>query len=78
MSQTPGPPPEPQIDADPDLGNEAGGVDAIEEQPNLPPLTREVPRSAQMDDDVIPEEIMEPEGPDREADIDDPSSEPSG
>jgi hypothetical protein len=78
MSHTPGQQPEPQIDADPDLGNEAGGVDAIEEETSRPLLTPEVPRPAQMDDDAIPEEIKEPEGPDREADIDDPSSEPSG
>lgn len=43
---------EPKIDPDPDPGNEAGGVDAVEE-------------------------IKEPEEPDTEANLDDPSAEPS-
>lgn len=70
--------PEPTIDEDPDPGNEAGGTDAIEEDTTLPPLTRDVPLSAQVDDDEIPDSLQEPEGRDREADLDDPSKEPPG
>src|SRR5205085_3813317 len=51
----PGPAPEPQIDPDPDPGNEAGGTDAVEEETQLPPLSRESPLSAQMDDEDLPD-----------------------
>jgi hypothetical protein len=33
--------------------------------------------SAQVDEDVVPDEIQEPETPDTDANTDDPSSEPS-
>lgn len=74
--ETPGAAPEPQIDAEPDPGNEAGGPDAVEEDTSIPPLTPDVP-SAQLEDDDVPDEIQEPEKPDTEANIDDPNPEPS-
>ncbi len=73
---TPGAAPEPQIDADPDPGNEAGGTDAIEIETSVPPVTRDV-GSAQLDDDDVPDEIQQAEEPDTEANTDDPSAEPS-
>ncbi|MCW2786839.1 MAG: hypothetical protein JWP74_3356 [Marmoricola sp.] len=78
MTTSPGAQPVPQIDEDPDPGNEVGGTDAIAGDTTIPPLTPDVPRSAQMNDDDVPDELKEPEGPDREANLDDPSSEPSG
>lgn len=73
---TPGTAPEPQVDQDPDPGNEAGGADAVAEQTSLPPVTPDVPLSAQLDEDV-PDEIQEPEEPDSEANVENPSTEPS-
>ena len=70
--------PEPTIDPDPDPGNAAGGVDAVEEEPILPPVPPEEPLNAQMADTEVPDELLEPEGHDREADLDDPSREPPG
>ncbi len=70
-------PAEPTIDEDPDPGNEAGGVDAVEKATSIPPLTPDVPLSAQLDEEV-PDEIQEAHGPDREANLDDPSTEPPG
>ncbi len=77
MSTEPGPAPEPQIDENPDPGNEVGGTDAVEEPDTLPPLMRDVPQSAQIDGEEIPDDLKKPEGRDREADIEDPSTEPS-
>lgn len=73
---TPGEAPVPQVDDDPDPGNEAGGTDAIEEDTSIPPVTPDVPLSAQMDDDDVPEAIQEPEEQDSEANLEDPSAEP--
>lgn len=75
MSQT-GARPEPQIDPDPDEGNAAGGVDAIEEPVQVPPLTPDVP-SAQLSDDDVPDAIQEGEEPDSDANVEDPSAEPA-
>ena len=69
--------PEPQVDADPDPGNEAGGVDAVEENGTFPPVPPEEPLNAQMADEEVPEEIQEPEEPDTDANVEDPSAEPS-
>lgn len=72
--------PAPTVDENPDPGAAAGGPDAIEEPTpgtEQAPVTPDVPRSAQIDDEEIPEEIKEPEGPDSEANTDDPSAEPS-
>jgi hypothetical protein len=70
--------PEPQVDPDPDPGNEAGGVDAVEENGTFPPVPPDEPLNAQMEDEKVPEEIKEQEEPDRPADTDDPSKESSG
>ena len=80
MTTEPGPPTQPQLDEDPDPGAAVGGTDAIAEPTpgtEEPPLTREVPASAQVDRDEIPDELQQPEGPDSEANMDDPSAEPS-
>lgn len=76
-TQVPSVAPVPQVDEDPDPGNEAGGPDAIVEDTPFPPLTPDVPLSAQLDEDVVPDEIQEPETPDTDANTDDPNSEPS-
>jgi hypothetical protein len=68
--------PEPTIDADPDPGDAAGGVDAPEPDKPETPVTPDVPLSAQVDDDDIPDAIQEPEGQDSEANVEDPSAEP--
>jgi hypothetical protein len=70
--------PEPHIDADPDPGNEAGGVDAMPGNGTFPPVPPDEPLSAQMADEEVPDELRKGEEPDRDADVDDPSSEPSG
>jgi hypothetical protein len=70
--------PEPKIDPDPDPGNEAGGVDAVEDGGTFPPVPPDEPLSAQMADEEVPDELKEPEDPDSEANIDDPTAEPSG
>jgi len=73
----PGPAPEPTIDDDPDPGNEAGGTDAVEEETGWPPVTPETPLSAQFADEDVPDEVSAPEQPDSEANVEDPSAEPS-
>jgi len=70
--------PEPQVDQDPDPGNEAGGVDAVAENGTFPPVPPDEPLNAQMTDEVVPDEIQEHEDPDRPADTEDPSRESSG
>jgi hypothetical protein len=69
--------PEPQVDPDPDPGNEAGGVDAVEENGTFPPVPPDEPLNAQMEDERVPDEIQEPEEPDTNANVEDPSAEPS-
>jgi len=69
--------PEPRIDPDPDPGNEAGGVDAVEENGTFPPVPPDEPLSAQMAEETMPDGIKEPEEPDSDANVDDPSAEPS-
>jgi hypothetical protein len=69
--------PEPQIDPDPDPGNEAGGVDAIPDNGTFPPVPPDEPLNAQMEDEEVPDEIQEPEEPDSGANTEDPSTEPS-
>jgi hypothetical protein len=70
--------PEPKVDPDPDPGNAAGGTDAVDEGGLTPPVPPDEPMSAQMADEEVPDELQETEEPDRDADVDDPSSEPSG
>lgn len=72
------PAPEPTVDKNPDLGKEVGGADAVDDRVTVPPLSAEPPSSAQSDQDEVPEEIQQPEGPDSEANLDDPSAEPPG
>ncbi len=74
---TPEAAPEPKVDANPDPGNEVGGPDAIPEDTAIPPVTPDVPLSAQVDDDVVPDEIQEPEKPDTSANTEHPTAEPS-
>jgi hypothetical protein len=69
------PAPEPVIDEEPDEGNAAGGVDAVEEPVNTDPVTPDPPTSD--DEDELPDEVTEPEEPDTEANTEDPSVEPS-
>jgi hypothetical protein len=68
--------PEPKIDPDPDPGNEAGGVDAVQENGTFPPVPPDEPMSAQMADEDVPDELSEREDQDRPADTEDPTSEP--
>lgn len=68
--------PEPTIDDEPDPGNEAGGPDAVVEPTTVPPLNPEVPLPPDIED-VVPDEIQEPEEPDSEANVEEPSAEPS-
>ncbi|MCW2857962.1 MAG: hypothetical protein JWR52_3577 [Marmoricola sp.] len=79
MTRTPVPSivPIPSVDADPDPGNEVGGTDAVEEDTVTPPVTPDVPLSAQMTNDQVPDEIQQPEKPDSEANVENPSAEPS-
>lgn len=79
MTRTPVPSivPTPAVDPDPDPGNEVGGADAVQEDVAVPPVTPDVPLSAQVDDDHVPDEIQVPEEPDSEANVEDPSAEPS-
>ena len=74
----PGPAPEPQIDPEPDPGNEAGGTDAVEEETTFPPVTPETPLSAQIDDSDMPDEVSELEPSDTDANQEDPTAEPPG
>ena len=70
--------PEPTVDADPDPGNEAGGVDAVPDNGTIPPVPPDEPLNAQMEEEDVPDEVQESEEPDREPDTADPSSEPPG
>jgi hypothetical protein len=70
--------PEPKIDPDPDPGNEAGGVDAVPDNGTFPPVPPDEPLNAQMSDEAVPDEIQEGEDADSGANVDDPSTEPSG
>ncbi|MFL6061030.1 MAG: hypothetical protein ACJ72E_07355 [Marmoricola sp.] len=72
------PAPEPTIDGDPDEGNAAGGVDAVEEPVVPDPVTPDSPLNAQLDEEAhVPDAISEPEEPDSDANTADPSAEPS-
>jgi len=77
MTETTGTPAEPTIDENPDPGNAAGGTDAVVEDIAAPPVSRELPAHEQASHPDVPDELLEPEGPDREANIEDPSTEPS-
>jgi len=67
--------PEPTTDTDPDEGP-GGPADRIERDADDFPLTTpDPPRSAQVDDAVVPDELDEPDGSDDGADDVDPSEE---
>jgi hypothetical protein len=75
-------PPDPHVDAAPERA--PGGADA---NPNAEsdvgagtegtPLTTDPPLSAQQDEDVIPDELQEPEAPEPEEQATDNTDEPS-
>jgi hypothetical protein len=65
--------PEPRIDPPPDEA--PGGVDAVQHSPeDFPLATPDQPSAAQLDDDVVPDEIQAPEETD---DNSEEASEPS-
>jgi hypothetical protein len=70
--------PEPQVDPDPDPGNQAGGVDAVPENGTFPPVPPDEPLNAQMEEETVPDEVQEPENPDSDANTEDPTTEPPG
>jgi hypothetical protein len=58
---TPGEKPEPQFDAPPDEGP-GGPADMIRSsEEDLPPATPDQPRSAQVEEEKVPDEIEQPE-----------------
>ncbi|MCW2847506.1 MAG: hypothetical protein JWR90_1480 [Marmoricola sp.] len=61
MSEAPGEKPEPQLDAEPDEGP-GGPADMVHRDPDdFPIATPDQPRSAQVEDDKVPDEIEETE-----------------
>lgn len=56
--------PEPRVDPEPDPGDAAGGVDAVEPRRPEYPVTPEPPIGEHPLDDIVPDELNEPEGPD--------------
>ncbi len=67
--------PEPRIDAEPD-GGPGGPADSIErDQDDFPLVTPDQPRSAQVEDHQVPDEIEEPEDVDEQEKHVDPSDE---
>ena len=70
--------PEPRIDANPDEGEAAGGVDAVTAPHPPDPVIPEPPISAQLDQDEIPDEVEEPEEPDTGAQEAQPQGEETG
>lgn len=59
--------PEPKIDSEPDPGDAAGGVDAVEARRPENPVTPEPPIGEHPYDDVVPDAVSEPEEPDTDA-----------
>ncbi len=74
-SQDPAPKPEPEEDAPPDEGP-GGPADMVHrDEDDLPPATPDQPRSAQVENQHVPDEIEEPEELDEEEKDADPSTE---
>ena len=74
-SQDPAPKPEPQADAPPDEGP-GGPADMVRrDDDDLPPATPDQPRSAQVEQQHVPDEIEEAEEMDEEEKDADPSTE---
>lgn len=75
-SQNPGEKPEPRTDAPPDPGP-GGPADWVEpDEDDTPLATRDQPRSAQVEDEHVPDEIEQPEELDEEEKDVDPGDEP--
>ncbi len=71
----PAPQPEPKQDAPPDEGP-GGPADVIHrDKDDFPPATPDQPRSAQVDNEGVPDEIEQPEEMDEEEKDADPSTE---
>jgi hypothetical protein len=69
-SQKPGEKPEPQMDTPPDEGP-GGPADMVHhDADDLPPATPDQPRSAQVEEQNVPDEIEEPEESDKDVDED--------
>jgi hypothetical protein len=74
-SQDPAPRPEPQEDAPPDVGP-GGPADVVDrDDDDLPPATPDQPRSAQVEQEHVPDEIEQAEEMDEEEKDADPSTE---
>ncbi len=74
-SQDPAPKPEPEEDAPPDEGP-GGPADMVHrDEDDLPPATPDQPRSAQVENQHVPDEIQQPEELDEEEKDVDPSTE---
>ncbi|MCW2761012.1 MAG: hypothetical protein JWR85_1213 [Marmoricola sp.] len=76
--QHPAEKPEPQMDAPPDEGP-GGPADMVHrDEDDLPPATPDQPRSAQVDEEHVPDEIEQPEELDEEEkDVDAATEEPA-
>ncbi len=69
-SADPGQKPEPEMDAPPDDGP-GGPADMVHrDDDDGPPATPDQPRSAQVEEEHVPDEIEEPEGKDKDVDKD--------
>ena len=65
-SQNPGEQPEPRMDTPPEPGP-GGPADRVEpDEDDLPPATPDQPRSAQVEEEHVPDEIEQPEELDEE------------
>ena len=71
-SQDPPEKPEPSVDAPPDPGP-GGPADAVEGHQTVPPAIPDQPRSAQVEDENVPDEIEQPEEVDEKERHEDPS-----
>jgi len=68
-SQDPGEKPEPQTDSPPDDGP-GGPADMVRDDEDGPPAVADQPRSAQVEEEHVPDEIEEPEDKDKDVDED--------
>jgi hypothetical protein len=76
--ETPAPKPEPELDAAPDEGP-GGPADMVErDKDDFPIQTPDQPRSAQVEEEAVPDEIEQPEELDEEEkDVDPGTEEPA-
>ena len=68
-STDPGEKPEPETDAPPDDGP-GGPADMVRDDEDAPPAVADQPRSAQVEEEHVPDEIEEPEEKDKDVDKD--------